>query len=80
MAKSKKSAMLQRPVAEFKEYDSLLSSIKKKLRQAQVKAALSVNKELIMAYWEIGKNLSKKIDKAQKGENIIERLASDLKS
>ncbi len=33
-----------------------------------------------MAYWEIGKNLSKKIDKAQKGENIIERLASDLKS
>ena len=79
MTKNIKTPILQRPVAELKEYDSLLSSIKKRLHQAQVKAALSVNKELILTYWEIGKKLSEKINKAKWGENVIERLASDLK-
>ncbi|MEW6737632.1 MAG: DUF1016 domain-containing protein, partial [Acidobacteriota bacterium] len=36
-------------------YGELLAELKEKIRQAQVKAALAVNAELVHLYWEIGK-------------------------
>jgi len=42
------------------EYVALLSDIKKRIISARIKAARSVNKELIRLYWEIGKLIAEK--------------------
>ena len=40
-----------------KEYAQTLSELKKHIAQAQIKAVLSANKELIKLYWHIGKTI-----------------------
>ena len=43
-----------------KEYQVTLAELKKQIRESQLKAAVSVNKELICLYWTIGKTIVKK--------------------
>lgn len=38
-------------------YENFLKDLKNRIRSSQIKAALSVNRELIGLYWEIGKNI-----------------------
>lgn len=38
-------------------YKSFINSLKEKVRASQIKATLSINKELIILYWEIGKEI-----------------------
>ena len=64
---------------DFKDYGSLLNEIKEKVRTSQIKAALSVNKELIALYWEIGRSIYRKQGEEGWGAKTIEKLAKDLK-
>ena len=61
------------------EYISLLEELKNKIKISQNRAILSVNKELIFLYYEIGKIILK--NQSQKGwrSKIIENLAEDLR-
>jgi predicted nuclease of restriction endonuclease-like (RecB) superfamily len=45
------------------------------IKQARYNAVKSVNTELIDLYWNIGKYINEKIEKAQWGEAIVEELA-----
>lgn len=63
-----------------KEYVKLLDQLKNDIQQTQLKAALSVTKELTMLYWRTGKALSQKIRAEGWGSKAIERLALDLRS
>jgi hypothetical protein len=65
---------------ELVKYQSLLDDIKSRIRSAQVKAALSVNSEMILLYWQIGKTIAER--QAQEGwsSKVIPRLAKDLKN
>ena len=54
----KKTNKKSEPVVE--EYVRALSDIKLHIQQAQVKAALAANKELILLYWTIGKTIAEK--------------------
>jgi predicted nuclease of restriction endonuclease-like (RecB) superfamily len=59
-----------------KEYKQWIIELKGKIRSAQVKAAVSVNTELILLYWELGKMIV-----AQEntwGSKLIERVSKDL--
>ena len=38
-------------------YKEFLEEIKTKIREAQIRASLSVNKELVLLYWSIGKSI-----------------------
>jgi len=38
-------------------YDSFLQELKDRIRSAQVRAALSVNRELVVLYWSIGRDI-----------------------
>jgi hypothetical protein len=38
-------------------YEAFLGEVKERIRAAQVKAALSVNRELIVLYWSIGRDI-----------------------
>lgn len=64
----------------LKGYKDLLGEIKKKVKSAQLKAAVAVNKELIQLYWEIGSSIIEKQKNAEWGSKVIEKLAKDLRS
>lgn len=40
-----------------KEYAEFLRDLKARIQQAQVKAALAVNRELMLLYWQIGQEI-----------------------
>ncbi len=61
------------------QYHDLLLDLKSKIRQAQIKANLAVNKELILLYWQIGKSILLEQERHGWGTKIIENLAKDLK-
>ncbi|MDR0384429.1 MAG: PDDEXK nuclease domain-containing protein [Christensenellaceae bacterium] len=59
-----------------KDYFNVLADIKNKIREAQHRAFFSVNKELILLYWNIGKVIN---DKSVWGNKFIENLERDIK-
>ncbi len=61
-------------------YADLLGTLKEKIRNSQLKAAIAVNTELIQLYWEIGGEILQKQKDEGWGTKVIERLAKDLKS
>lgn len=73
---------MPQPPALFPEdenYFALLSGLKKRIRSAQVKAVLAVNKELILLYWQIGREILARQQAEGWGGKVIDRLAKDLK-
>lgn len=65
---------------DFKDYQSLLTDIKARIRNAQTKAALAVNAELIMLYWDIGKTVKQLQSEQGWGATVVARLANDIKN
>jgi hypothetical protein len=63
---------------DLTEYGKLLASIKLKIRSAQTKASISVNKAVLSLYWAIGEMIIKKQTEAKWGDFLIEKLAIDL--
>ncbi|MCG6138311.1 MAG: PDDEXK nuclease domain-containing protein [Nostoc sp. LLA-1] len=61
-------------------YDDFLQELKERIRSAQVKAALSVNRELVLLYWQIGREIITRQQQQGWGAKVIERLARDLKA
>ena len=59
-------------------YTEFVTSLKDKIRSAQVKAAFSVNRELIQLYWQIGNEILTRQDAEGWGAKIIDRLSRDL--
>src|SRR5437764_14770035 len=55
-----------------------LAGIKRRVRTAQVKAALAANAELVRHYWEIGREILANQKRQGWGAKIIDRLAVDL--
>lgn len=60
------------------EYITLLSDIKLKVRNAQIKASVRVNSELILMYWELGELIVKQQAETNWGEGFISQLSKDL--
>lgn len=59
-------------------YAALLIDIKERVRTAQVRAALAVNRELILLYWSIGRDILDRQKVEGWGAKIVDRLARDL--
>ena len=53
--------------------------LKKQIRNTQIKAALSVNRELVLLYWQLGKQILLKQQQEGWRAKVIERLSKDLK-
>ena len=58
-----------------KDYDSFLKSLKERVRAAQLRASLSVNRELVLLYWRIGRDILERQNQAGWGAKVIDRLA-----
>jgi len=77
--KGEGNGMNRRGVTELPvDYPSLLEDIKRRIRSAQIRAALSVNRELIRLYWDIGKTIVQRQQAAGWGKSTVERLAADI--
>jgi len=61
-------------------YKGFLATLKSQIRNAQYKAAVSVNSELILLYWNIGRQVLERQEKEGWGAKVIDRLADDLRS
>ena len=60
-------------------YIELLDDLKTRIRAAQVKAALAVNRELIQLYWDLGQRIVARQEHEGWGNAVIERLAKDVR-
>jgi predicted nuclease of restriction endonuclease-like (RecB) superfamily len=59
-------------------YRRFVEGIKERIRTAQIKAALAANAELVLHYWEIGREILANQKREGWGAKIIDRLAADL--
>ena len=60
------------------QYESFLQELKDRIRSAQVRAALSVNRELVLLYWSIGRDILNRQNNEGWGARVIDRLSVDL--
>lgn len=61
-------------------YISFFADIKVRIREAQTKATLAANAQMIALYWDIGKIILEKQKQEGWGSSIIKRLSLDLKN
>ena len=61
-------------------YAELLADLQERIQAAQLRATLSVNRELVVLYWGIGKEIQARQRENGWGSRVIERLASDLRA
>ncbi len=60
-------------------YTSIFLSLKEKILYSQNRAVISVNKELVVLYWEIGNTILQNQSQQGWGAKIIDTLSNDLK-
>ena len=65
---------------ENNSYLQTLEALKTRIKSAQIKAARSVNSELIFLYWEIGKTILERQQQEGWGTKVITNLSKDLTS
>ena len=61
------------------EFSNWIDAVKQNILQAQIKASLSVNRELIHLYWYLGKEIYVKQKESYWGENFLESVSRELK-
>lgn len=59
-------------------YEDLLRALKERIASIQLRAALAVNRELVLLYWQIGRDLLLRQQEQGWGARVIDRLARDL--
>lgn len=63
-----------------KDYENFLQSLKSRIATAQVKAALAVNSELVLLYWQIGRDILERQKTQGWGAKVVDQLSKDLRS
>ena len=61
------------------EYGPFLEELKQRIRSAQMRAAVAVNSELVLLYWNIGRRILSAQRSEGWGTKVVERLSIDLR-
>jgi len=61
------------------DYPAFVADLKERIRAAQVRASLAVNRELVLLYWQIGRDLLSRQQQEGWGAKVIDRLSRDLR-
>jgi len=69
--------IVQQAGAQF--YSRFADGIKQRIRAAQIKAAISANRELILLYWDIGRAIVDAEKNKGYGKRVVEMLSGDLR-
>ena len=62
------------------DYAAWLTELKARIHGAQQRATLAVNRELVLLYWQIGRDILDRQGREGWGAKVIERLAQDLRN
>jgi predicted nuclease of restriction endonuclease-like (RecB) superfamily len=60
-------------------YDEFFQALKEQIRLSQIRAAIAVNQEMILLYWQIGREILERQQQEGWGAKVIERLSIDLR-
>ncbi len=60
-------------------YPALLADLKQRIRDARIRASLAVNRELVLLYWSIERDILARQQNEGWGAKVIDRLATDLR-
>ncbi len=66
-------------LVDSKNYSQLLADLKQRIQQAQMKAGLHVNRELVVLYWQIGREVLQRQKMQGWGTKVIDHLSFDLR-
>lgn len=61
------------------DFGNWIGELKSRIYEARRKIAFAINSQLLELYWEIGKSIAEKQEKANWGSNFIEQVAIELK-
>ncbi|MFI4955632.1 MAG: DUF1016 N-terminal domain-containing protein [Gammaproteobacteria bacterium] len=61
-------------------YTEFLSNIKERLKITQIRTARAVNQQLVLFYWELGKDLIEKQKAFKWGNYFIEQFSHDMRT
>ena len=61
-------------------YVAWLAELKLCIHNAQQRAALSVDRDMVLLYWQIGRDILDRQGREGWGAKVIDRLAQDLRS
>jgi predicted nuclease of restriction endonuclease-like (RecB) superfamily len=64
---------------DLARYNAFFDALKTRIRTAQLRASLAVNRELMLLYWHIGREILKRQQEEGWGSKVVNRLAQDLK-
>lgn len=76
------SIMIEKPASPPhapEGYAGWLADLKGRIHAAQQRASLAVNRELVLLYWQIGRDILDRQSKQGWGSKVIDRLAHDLR-
>ena len=62
------------------DYADWLAELKSRIHAAQQRASLSVNRELVLLYWHIGREILQRQSRDGWGSKVIDRLSQDLRN
>lgn len=61
------------------DYKNFINEIKTQIQNSQIKAAISVNSEMLKLYWNLAEMIVEKQEKSSWGEGILQSISKDLK-
>jgi predicted nuclease of restriction endonuclease-like (RecB) superfamily len=69
------------PTAEVipKGYSEFLSELKERIKTAQIRASLAVNREMVVLYWQTGRDILDRQKEHGWGAKVIDQLSADLR-
>ncbi len=76
---SKPPAKSPKDALSPKGYEAFLGDLKERIRTAQLRASLAVNREMLLLYWQIGRDILARQKEHGWGAKVIDRLSQDLR-
>ena len=65
-------------IVNTNEYRAFIQDVKQRIRSSQIKAAVSVTRELLLLYWELAERMVAKQREAAWGDGFLSRMSRDL--
>jgi predicted nuclease of restriction endonuclease-like (RecB) superfamily len=69
----------ENPQSNLINYPDWFADWKQRIQSAQIKAAIQVSREMLLLYWELGRDIVAKQETTAWGEGLIPRFSKDLK-
>lgn len=67
-------------IIKDKDYFAFIQDIKQRVQSSQIKAAVSINKELLHLYWDLATRIVEKQKQSAWGDGLLEQLSKDLQT